>query len=90
MVYAAQPREGTETHIMRTHFELTLPRFMQLNPARGRKQDFELLVNVEDFLNGFMQLNPARGRKHSYLLCFSFSKYAVYAAQPREGTETFA
>ena len=37
-VYAAQPREGTETCPLRSrHMELTTAWFMQLNPARGRK-----------------------------------------------------
>ena len=35
-VYAAQPREGTETAMMMRHRYLILW-FMQLNPARGRK-----------------------------------------------------
>ena len=33
-VYAAQPREGTET---KTRWWWSFFRFMQLNPARGRK-----------------------------------------------------
>ena len=63
-VYAAQPREGTETRRSRC-----------LLVTRCR--------------SGFMQLNPARGRK---LLTIPrpmrISMIAVYAAQPREGTET--
>ena len=43
------------------------------------------------FLAWFMQLNPARGRK--LVICrlcpHSFSPIPVYAAQPREGTETY-
>ena len=35
-VYAAQPREGTETLQASSHL-WWFPRFMQLNPARGRK-----------------------------------------------------
>ena len=39
MVYAAQPREGTETHLCSLLKERKpLGRFMQLNPARGRKR----------------------------------------------------
>ena len=36
-----------------------------------------------------MQLNPARGRKLA-LMCVAFGRIhsRVYAAQPREGTET--
>ena len=35
-----------------------------------------------------MQLNPARGRKHKGITCVCNSYEVVYAAQPREGTET--
>ena len=38
---------------------------------------------------GFMQLNPARGRKlHTACLRYDAQYLVVYAAQPREGTET--
>ena len=37
-------------------------RFMQLNPARGRKQHHFLPTHSASYLR-FMQLNPARGRK---------------------------
>ena len=64
VVYAAQPREGTETRCRRRRYrDGRAPRFMQLNPARGRKLQQRIP-------------NP------------SISGYAVYAAQPREGTET--
>ena len=63
-VYAAQPREGTETC---TDFVPSVStrrsRFMQLNPARGRKPVGNLASN-------------------------GISAPLVYAAQPREGTET--
>ena len=36
-VYAAQPREGTETRPRRCRAHLPSHWFMQLNPARGRK-----------------------------------------------------
>ena len=37
----------------------------------------------------FMQLNPARGRKHDGIESGGVEIYrVVYAAQPREGTET--
>ena len=63
-VYAAQPREGTETMrwMLRIH-RRSIPRFMQLNPARGRKPD-EIVSRKGDHFT------------------------LVYAAQPREGTET--
>ena len=36
-----------------------------------------------------MQLNPARGRKHRpFSIHLGWFKVEVYAAQPREGTET--
>ena len=63
-VYAAQPREGTETTADHGPFGVEkVIRFMQLNPARGRK------------------LNRVR---HFYPPSWG----GVYAAQPREGTET--
>ena len=36
-VYAAQPREGTETTAILLFLSSTATWFMQLNPARGRK-----------------------------------------------------
>ena len=40
MVYAAQPREGTETKNLKKLIGGRLgSRFMQLNPARGRKPE---------------------------------------------------
>ena len=60
---------------------------MQLNPARGRK-----LAIPTAILSGqprFMQLNPARGRKLQQKLVTQRVMDRVYAAQPREGTETF-
>jgi len=38
-------------------------RFMQLNPARGRKLTVDQCAIVLIHCNRFMQLNPARGRK---------------------------
>ena len=35
-----------------------------------------------------MQLNPARGRKREYATVYPLLNEQVYAAQPREGTET--
>ena len=68
MVYAAQPREGTETdnHPKYQAWQ-TKTWFMQLNPARGRKLADDL---PSAFVRGprFMQLNPARGRKLSHAL----------------------
>ena len=65
-VYAAQPREGTETRNQTSHFTLlTKDRFMQLNPARGRKHLAHYFVVGAQDGKGFMQLNPARGRKQT-------------------------
>ena len=61
---------------------------MQLNPARGRKH-FALGFVTAFKKAGFMQLNPARGRKLVLVLVFQgVINLLVYAAQPREGTET--
>ena len=136
-VYAAQPREGTETyHQSPFPAGRRRARFMQLNPARGRKlHEPDSLCRLHYGLCSstprgdgnwhaihytiihdgirFMQLNPARGRKPGeYLLyqgafqrglCSSTPRgdgnemwravlphagVSVYAAQPREGTET--
>ena len=164
MVYAAQPREGTETsYIISTVLSVLDRRFMQLNPARGRKQagcrrrachnrglcsstprgdgncTCTTTRGIPQPTSRFMQLNPARGRKRSKIslqrvairfglcsstprgdgnisqrspsssagqlpgLCSSTPRgdgnpfrgggfkiifSLVYAAQPREGTET--
>ena len=61
-VYAAQPREGTETGIMTETCFPSSSWFMQLNPARGRKLAHGEIGNIP-LCNRFMQLNPARGRK---------------------------
>ena len=63
LVYAAQPREGTET--IKGYDILAKKkqrRFMQLNPARGRKR-LKRSSGPQTSLSWFMQLNPARGRK---------------------------
>ena len=62
-VYAAQPREGTETVAYVYRGAITpKARFMQLNPARGRKQVGGRVMGRKK-KRRFMQLNPARGRK---------------------------
>ena len=60
-------------------------RFMQLNPARGRKHYLRRVDEAK--VLRFMQLNPARGRKHDIIELIKHL-LRVYAAQPREGTET--
>ena len=86
VVYAAQPREGTETLPGYRPIQHDLPGFMQLNPARGRK--LEGLHEEQHGPARFMQLNPARGRKLKHIVIDSPWADVVYAAQPREGTET--
>ena len=61
-VYAAQPREGTETGRVPALSGRFPARFMQLNPARGRKLGLVSRIVPRD-ARRFMQLNPARGRK---------------------------
>ena len=64
LVYAAQPREGTETGEQpQLRVQKAQERFMQLNPARGRKLVRD--VSAATIASRFMQLNPARGRKLS-------------------------
>ena len=65
------------------------PRFMQLNPARGRKPSVSA-ARMTSMHSRFMQLNPARGRKPDDLATGKGHILAVYAAQPREGTETIS
>ena len=46
-------------------------------------------INVNEYNPRFMQLNPARGRKRNVNdFMISPLRCPVYAAQPREGTET--
>ena len=61
-VYAAQPREGTETRTLSRSALHAHTRFMQLNPARGRKPA-RRGCPPRPWRARFMQLNPARGRK---------------------------
>ena len=113
VVYAAQPREGTETSKL-TLFQLKVHQGLCSSTPRG---DGNFLMNGTSIAPGklswFMQLNPARGRKLFYKedgggrtyrgLCSSTPRgdgndarhvpvlvhlLEVYAAQPREGTET--
>ena len=110
---SSTPRGDGNDTLRRTR-PRTLARFMQLNPARGRKQYFVngivgclgSLVYAAQPREGtetsrtwnvshwsrrsrFMQLNPARGRKLQLGADKIFQAAGrVYAAQPREGTET--
>ena len=87
MVYAAQPSEGTET----TPLSLPLQPKKGLcsSTPRGDGNLCKICVGLLDELKMFMQLNPARGRKHRpFSIHLGWFKVEVYAAQPREGTET--
>ena len=58
---------------------------------RGDGNQLPVLAEKSKPGHWFMQLNPARGRKLNHLSFSSCLKViAVYAAQPREGTETVA
>ena len=89
-VYAAQPREGTETKPKRSAQGAEgMVRFMQLNPARGRK-----LYNFSSILQGRKKglcSSTPRGDGNTPAMQ-AWRRYTplVYAAQPREGTETTA
>ena len=139
MVYAAQPREGTETVPMLVSAFSSPLRFMQLNPARGRKRLGVIINLLPKFLEvyaaqpregtetrrwtrsthpgrryGLCSSTP-RGDGNLPMICWQVSSFTpglcsstprgdgnhlghplheerddhrVYAAQPREGTET--
>ena len=58
-VYAAQPREGTETAATRRpSSRVTSLRFMQLNPARGRKLSSESLPKLFSRAMGLCSSTP--------------------------------
>ena len=88
-VYAAQPREGTETRRSRC---LLVTRcrsgFMQLNPARGRKL-LTIPRPMRISMIAVYAAQPREGTETSYQMSSPLSYMSVvYAAQPREGTET--
>ena len=60
---------------------------MQLNPARGRKPIINLPSQLEDVVRGLCSSTP-RGDGNSTNPIPSVAFTMVYAAQPREGTET--
>ena len=89
-VYAAQPREGTETQNWdESGNRLNGKRFMQLNPARGRKH-----LTIDHCLRQIPVMvyaaQPREGTetRHTDRYRVSCHRLTVYAAQPREGTET--
>ena len=87
-VYAAQPREGTETLKMLALIFAAIGLGLCSSTPRGDGNSFEDIADCRPILFGFMQLNPARGRKPFFTLESLGSGSTVYAAQPREGTET--
>ena len=90
-VYAAQPREGTETLSNRFNRVLLLSWFMQLNPARGRKLSPSALRSIPRNPTVYAA-QPREGTEtwgsESANLLLRYHR--VYAAQPREGTETWS
>ena len=87
MVYAAQPREGTETLYLPEDCAHYRDWFMQLNPARGRKP----LVSASHeklFLLGLCSSTPRGDGNSIPSVLIHRPTRMVYAAQPREGTET--
>ena len=88
-VYAAQPREGTETiERISKLFRHRICWFMQLNPARGRKQYHRKPTDHQHILHGLCSSTP-RGDGNKRRRGWSHEAgHEVYAAQPREGTET--
>ena len=112
VVYAAQPREGTETNIADCGTGENIIRFMQLNPARGRKpkQTGEIMHTCNHglcsstprgdgnkleqridgcvFARGLCSSTPRGDGNLIHFTRSAINRSAVYAAQPREGTET--
>ena len=67
-VYAAQPREGTETCVLRDVFQIVKAnRFMQLNPARGRKQSLPASQQVP--ISPVYAAQPREGTETPTLAC---------------------
>ena len=87
-VYAAQPREGTETQALCHHSRIDYLGFMQLNPARGRKQRQYQRCETWQY-RGLCSSTPRGDGNFCYIVQVAYVfKLQVYAAQPREGTET--
>ena len=90
MVYAAQPREGTETPAPVETKALVSAIGLCSSTPRGDGNSPIGRIRTDITTIWFMQLNPARGRKHqarNFIIHHCF--FRVYAAQPREGTETY-
>ena len=89
-VYAAQPREGTETWHYPCRIEIIIMVGLCSSTPRGDGNYVSLPCLPLCNRLWFMQLNPARGRKRpNPFSAWSARMIArVYAAQPREGTET--
>ena len=90
MVYAAQPREGTETRTQ----ELPDLQYTQLGLCSSTPRgDGNVPV---DYLGASFRISlvyaaqPREGTETTFWHCeFKRVTFAVYAAQPREGTETW-
>ena len=89
VVYAAQPREGTETRSpLRNHLQ-SIGYGLCSSTPRGDGNSAHEESQLKHSALRFMQLNPARGRKLSSRgITIETFCASVYAAQPREGTET--
>ena len=87
-VYAAQPREGTETRYQDHTHTGDSWRVYAAQPREGT-ETLHMPDGDRRKRIWFMQLNPARGRKLECVYhVLARPVTAVYAAQPREGTET--
>ena len=76
MVYAAQPREGTETQNGKKGLKLQEIQVYAAQPREGT-ETYAIFGFVQDVIaERFMQLNPARGRKPYCVL--------VHLAVPRQ------
>ena len=87
-VYAAQPREGTETRCCEPIALASPTPGLCSSTPRGDGNTTLLVMSGWLLSHKFMQLNPARGRKRPGRLRGVDVETCVYAAQPREGTET--
>ena len=89
MVYAAQPREGTETALWASAFSCALAQVYAAQPREGTETKCYLDTNKLNIILGLCSSTP-RGDGNAYMshILFGQRTYLVYAAQPREGTET--
>ena len=87
-VYAAQPREGTETLGSPCSPRVLTVVVYAAQPREGTETGLASLGVVVDLLPGLCSSTP-RGDGNCMAYHYTHSSYVeVYAAQPREGTET--